>query len=955
VKKLAVVLLLTLLSRSGIIAQYWQQEVNYTIDVSLNDKEHLLNGSAKIQYINHSPDTLRFIWFHIWPNAYKTDRTAFSDQLLRNGNTSFYFSSRDQKGYINRLDFKVNDITAETEDHPSHIDIIKLNLPSPLLPGQQINITTPFHVQLPYNFSRGGHDGDSYQVTQWYPKPAVYDRNGWHPMPYLDQGEFYSEFGSFDVKITVPDNYVVAATGELQNAEEKQWLQSRSNYEWKPVRKRVKRGSSVKTVIQRFPVSSSTFKTLRFKQDRVHDFAWFADKRFMVAHDTCVLASGKTVDVYSYYTPAEKKSWANTVSFAKDAIKTRSAWIGEYPYSIVSVVQGPESFGGGMEYPTITVISPEQDEKLLDFTIAHEIGHNWFYGILANNERDYPWLDEGLNTYYDNRYTAWKYPGGEIHFGGAKLHIRDLEKAAFITKAVTRRDQPINTNSEAFTADNYALTAYYKTGAWLEYADSILGKGVFDKAMQSYYRQWQFKHPSPRDLKKAMEDAGGQNLDKLFGLLDEKGTLPNQKIENGTDFIVPLSGQSIAKLVTHPRKKAILLTPAPGFNSYDKLMIGALITNYKLPPSPLEFFLAPMFATGSKSLAGAGGIHYSIYPEHALHKIKLGVSGSTFSTNRYEDADGKKTFTSMYKIVPSIKVVLREKDPRSTLQRYVQFKTFLIGEEGLNFYRDSIFGPGPDTTVVTKLRTVTETRTLNQLLFVTENFRALYPYRGELKIEQGKSFVRAAFTGKYFFNYAKGGGLEARLFAGKFFYTGTRTFLKQFDTDRFHLNMTGPNGFEDYTYSDYFVGRNLFEGGASQQIMMRDGGFKVRTELLADKVGKTDDWLSAINLTTSIPDNINPLQVLPIKIPLKIFVDIGTYSEAWDKNATGDKFLFDAGLQIPLFKETINIYLPLLYSKVYKDYIKSTLEQKNRFLRTISFSINIAGLNLGKLNRNLAD
>ncbi len=148
---------------------------------------------------------------------------------MENGNTNFYFSGKEQKGYINRLDFKVNNITAEIEDHPQHIDIVKLILPSPLSPGQKIIITTPFHVKLPYNFSRGGHDGESYQVTQWYPKPAVYDRNGWHPMPYLDQGEFYSEFGNFDVKITVPENYVVAATGELQNAEEKEWLKKRAS------------------------------------------------------------------------------------------------------------------------------------------------------------------------------------------------------------------------------------------------------------------------------------------------------------------------------------------------------------------------------------------------------------------------------------------------------------------------------------------------------------------------------------------------------------------------------------------------------------------------------------------------------------------------------------------------------------------------------------------------------
>jgi len=169
---------------------YWQQQVNYTIDVILHDKDNRLVGLEKIEYTNNSPDTLGFIWFHIWPNAYKNDKTAFSDQLLVNGNTKFYFSGKEQKGYINQLDFKVNNTTCVIEDQPQYIDVIKVVLPEPLLPGQQVALTTPFHEQLPFNFSRGGHDGESYQLTQWYPKPAVYDKHGWHPMPYLDQGEF---------------------------------------------------------------------------------------------------------------------------------------------------------------------------------------------------------------------------------------------------------------------------------------------------------------------------------------------------------------------------------------------------------------------------------------------------------------------------------------------------------------------------------------------------------------------------------------------------------------------------------------------------------------------------------------------------------------------------------------------------------------------------------------------
>ena len=165
--------------------------------------------------------------------------------------------------------------------------------------------------------------------------------------------------------------------------------------------------------------------------------------------------------------------------------------------------------------------------------------------------------------------------------------------------------------------------------------------------------------------------------------------------------------------------------------------------------------------------------------------------------------------------------------------------------------------------------------------------------------------------------------------------------------------MTGANGYEDYTYNEYFIGRNKFEGFASQQIMVRDGAFKVRTDLLADKVGKTDDWLIAANFSTTIPDAVNPLSILPVKIPLKIFFDLGTQSEAWKPNAESDRFLFDMGLQIPLFRETINIYIPLLYSNVYKEYIQSTIEKKQRFWKKISFSIDMSNFSFRKIDRNL--
>jgi hypothetical protein len=932
---------------------YWQQQVNYTIDVALNDKEHTLNAFEKIEYTNNSPDTLKFIWFHLWPNAYKNDRTAFSDQSLENGSTKFYFSNKEERGYINKLEFKVNNQTATTEDHPNYIDVIKLLLPSPLVPGEKITITTPFHVKLPYNFSRGGHDGESYQVTQWYPKPAVYDKKGWHPIPYLDQGEFYSDFGNFDVNITLPKNYVVAATGELQNEDEKNWLLARSSFSWQPSKEKVKtKYGQTQTKTQLFPTSSSELKTVNYKQDKIHDFAWFADKRFIVNHDTCKLSSGRVIDTYTFFTPDQKEQWKNSLQYVKDALKTRSDWIGEYPYNVVSAVQGPKGFGGGMEYPTITIISPEENEKLLDFTIAHEVGHNWFYAILGTNERQYPWMDEGINTFYDNRYSKWKYgEKGEITFGSQSVSISDAEKLVFETKAAVNKDQPINTEGGKFANLNYDLIAYYKTGAWLELIEKKLGPPVFDKAIQQYYQQWQFKHPYPEDFKKVLEDVSRQNLDAEFALLDKKGVLPGRERE-GTEIIFPFSPKAIASYIKEPSKNAIIISPLIGANSYDKFMIGAVITNYKLPASRFQFLAAPLYSTGAKKLNGLGKLNYSFFPSKAFKKIDVFLNAAMFSMNSFEKDDGGEVTAGFQKIVPGIRFTLNQKNPRSNLDRYIQWKTFFINEDEFHVSYDSVFTP-TDTIINQVVNTTTEDRTLNQLKFVIENFRVLYPYKAEFNFEQGKDFIRTAFTGKYFFNYSKQGGFDVRLFAGKFFYLGSKTLTKEFATDRYHLNMTGPNGYEDYTYSDYFIGRNKFEKLPSQQIMMRDGGFKIRTDLYADKVGKTDDWLAAVNLATTIPPGINPLSLLPVKIPLKVFLDIGTYSDAWKKDADLDRFIFESGLQVSLFANTVNIYIPIVYSSIYKDYIQSVLEKEKRFLKTISFNIDISNFNLRKINRDL--
>jgi hypothetical protein len=920
-------------------SQYWQQRVDYTIDVSLNDKEKTIEAFEKLVYTNNSPDTLHFIWFHLWPNAYKNDKTAFSDQMLDLGNTNFYFSNENQRGYVNRLDFKVNGITSKTEDHPQYIDVIKLLLPTPLPPHEQITITTPFHEKLPYNFSRGGYDGETFQLTQWYPKPAVFDLSGWHPMPYLEQGEFYSEFGSFDVRITLPRNYAVAATGVLQNEEEKVWLLQRSHFEWKPEKKKVKsKNGTIKKTTIRFPPSSSEMKTLRYRQDSVHDFAWFADKRFVVNNDTCLLASGRVVSVSSFYIRQESSAWDSSVAYAKEALHFYSKEIGEYPYQTATVVQGPESFGGGMEYPTIAVISPITSTLELDDVIAHEVGHNWFYGVLASNERDHPWMDEGINTFYEYKYVLSKSGSNRPN----ELLLQTIAKH--------KQDQPVETTSEKFNQLNYDAVGYHKTADWMLLLQKQLGETRFHNQMHAYFNEWKFKHPQPADFKGIFRPALDTATDATFSYLDSEGILPGNEL-HGFKVVTPLKPASIKYYLHNPAKDVLLVSPALGVNAYDKWMVGALVSNYKLPPNNFQYLAIPLYGTGSKKLTGIGKLNYGFTSYGAIQRTDIFLNASQFSMNKFVDSSGNKYITMFNKVVPGIRITFREKDPRSSVKRYVQWKTFSIKEGNFRFGTDTTIA-GVDTTLKQRVDLVKNKYQVNQLQFVYQNTRALYPFTYQLNIEQINEIIRPTLTVNHLFNYPKSEGLSVRLFAGKIFYTKGRTEGKSFSYDRYAFGMTAPNGYEDYTYSHYFLGRNEFEGAASQQIAMRDGGFKFRTDLKSPEVGKSDNWLIALNLSSSVPNNINPLSILPVKIPLKVYADLGTYAEAWDQNSTEDRFLFDAGLQLSVLKDFLNIYIPVIHSKVFKEYYNSYLS-KPRFWKSISFAINFYNKPVSEVNNLL--
>ena len=503
---------------------YWQQQVDYTINVSLNDVDKTLTGNEKVVYKNNSPSTLDFIWFHIYPNAYKQESTAMFQQIKNDPSRSKKLENY-EFGHIDGLNFSVNGKTLVTEAHsnPQYIDIIKVKLTSPLKPGETVTINADFKVKLPSYFSRSGFVDGEFMVTQWYPKPAVFDAAGWHEYPYLDMGEFYSEYGNYKVNITLPSTYIVGATGVLQNADEL------AQYKTTGAKNLANKADKPALYVAKDPKAK---KTLTYLMNNVPDFAWFADKNFAIQYDTVKLASGKVVDVFTYYHNKKKTIWVESAAYTKDAVKRYSGWIGEYEYPVVQVVEGPKNnASGGMEYPTITLItSPDAKPESLDGVITHEVGHNWFMSMLGSNERIHTWQDEGLNTYYQFRYEAEKYKSNSI-FGDAipanvkELPVDQFQNAIYNALKNIPMDFVIDIPADQYkTSDDYAMASYLKAAMWMFMLEASIGRDEVDKAFKAYFEQWKNKHPSPADMKASFEKSTGKNLDKFFELLkQEKG------------------------------------------------------------------------------------------------------------------------------------------------------------------------------------------------------------------------------------------------------------------------------------------------------------------------------------------------------------------------------------------------------------------------------------------------
>lgn len=961
----------------------WQQQCDYDIEIKLDDVKRQLTGKIKMTYTNNSPETLREIYIHLWPNAYMNNETPFAKQQVENGSLDFYFTNDSCRGNIDSLSFWVNGIAASIKadfnssnggslQHQKNlsIDIICLILPMPLAPGDVCTIETPFRVQIPKVFSRLGWGYDketenyNFNITQWYPKPAVYDATGWNAMPYLDQGEFYSEFGTFNVKITVPTKYIVAATGNEQSKTD----------------------------------NADGTTTSKYNQSKVHDFAWFVNPDFRIVSEDIILKSGRKIVSKVYYIAKAKKitdkdafdktkSYSRALNTIKNTVEFLGTHVGEYPYDVVTVVQGPLLAGGGMEYPTITVM-PTLDAT----TIEHEVGHNWFYGILGSNEREHPWMDEGINSFYEDWYKNRLDSNNAVKTYAGVKELSDIDQHYILyqMQQFAGVDQPVEGHSADYSDANYGAIVYGKTALVFNYLREYLGNEMMDKCMREYYNTWKFKHPLPGDIREVFERVSGKKLDwffntligttktvdyklvkakqlqdKLYITIKNKGGVEspvfiNTKTKTGDEkayafegfkgkktFEVPCKDWKWVKMDTghymmetnlrnnyikrgflfkgresyhiklggigQSNDHNIYVDPMIGINKYDGFMLGCMISNEILPLRSLQYTFITMYGFKSQRMAGMGDITKFIKTgKKKIYMVEVGVNFRQFS-NGYYSAFRMQPIPYYNRTDLYINLLFGKKDPRS-----LRDNSLKLGVIGIN-----------------------ENYQLWQPISLPQNY-ATYPYLEFNSKDNSKlnpiSYQVKAFTGNTRRLQATASGHFNSNIKKKLYYRFFGGIVKSNSTylgDRSNIYASGNSGMQDFTYDHLMPGRNEQVYGNniwSQQVLTRDGNMHIP---MAGNF-MSSSWLTAANFELPLPG----------KIPFRIYADVSVYNGLnLSTKTVAVTSLYCAGISLPIIDKGLTIYIPLLYSKSMHDFYKLNPSIYKSFFSTICFNLDLNRIN----------
>lgn len=463
---------------------YWQQHVDYKMEVDFDDKNYQYDGEQQLVYTNNSPDTLQRVFYHMYFNAFQPN----SEMDIRSrtiqdpdGRVKDRISklNDDEIGYMRAKSLKQD---GRKLNHKLVGTVLEVELNQPVLPGESTTFEMEFEGQVPVQIRRSGRnnaEGIELSMTQWYPKMAEYDFEGWHADPYIAR-EFHGVWGDFDVKIKINKDFILGGTGYIQNPNEVGY-----GYE--------DEGTKVKRKGKKL--------TWHFKAPNVHDFTWAADKEYI--HDKVTGTDG-TVLHFLYKDNEEiKENWKNLQSKTSDLLDFFNEHIGPYPYDQYSVIQGGD---GGMEYAMCTLITGEREFGSLVGVTAHEMAHAWFQHILATDEAQHEWMDEGFTTYISSLAM------NEVMDQNKENPLEGTYRG-YVSLANSGYEQPQSTHADRYEFNQaYGISAYSKGAVFLGQLGYLIGEDNLKKTLNRYFDDWKFKHPTPNDFIRVAEKVSGAEL-----------------------------------------------------------------------------------------------------------------------------------------------------------------------------------------------------------------------------------------------------------------------------------------------------------------------------------------------------------------------------------------------------------------------------------------------------------
>lgn len=943
--------------------EYFQQKTDFNIKADLNLVNKSLKGNIELKYYNNSLDNLKEIYFHLHANAFNNKSSLFAKGLLNEDETDLYFTKPSDMGGYEEISFISEKTNLKWIYTDSSKQIVKVSLKTPLKPEDAINILISYQLKIPEDVFGFGYKNNQFNMVYWYPKPAVYDNNGWHLNQLNVNNLNYSNFGDYNVSITVPKNYLVASSGILNTKSEIATIEE-------IITQNKTDGSNEK------PFNDSLgIKQIEFQAKNINDFVWFANPNFKITKTNTNKYRNDNIILYVYYNSKrlKKQDVDSIINKSMQLIQDNSKKFGTYPNKQISLVLSDNISKNGFYPMLITAKAKDYRRKYSEFyqNLIYNINSSWINSIFSINGNEYPWMQLGIPEFYKKNYIENNYdPKDKIR----RNYTTFKESSDAFAKYIYLKPANLRASGYDFYKE-LIMFSKYKTAFSLEYLENYLGAELFNKIMYAFTSNWKFHHPTSDDFKNHFESFTKKDLNWFFdGLLGDPNPFKyniKSVIQTANEYIVDIENKGKYKIpfklgylfeATSPKylqvegflgtKEIILeeslidrikidpfdlyykdkklktkvktskklknnknlsffkkkrrshfMIPSLGFNANDGFLLGLLVSSFNT--KNLDYYIAPMYGFRSKTIVGIGNYSRNFILNKKIKRIKVGVNTRSFHRLKRDD----------FKL------------------RYIRFSPYI------NFY----FGKGnscglsdqihyrfsyikDETYTVNGIESYN--RFINKLDYNKSGGNVITPFKLTIGLEhqyynyyKSRNYLKIYTDLNTGYMYKKDRFISLRLYGATYIFN---TNTKSTDTYPGTLSLIG-NAENDYDYEDYFFDRSAQEGFWSQQISMNTGGFKTAVGR-SNSVGQSNKYVVAANIRVD----------LPIKIFIKPFIDIGIYGDLPTvSDGYSNKLIYSGGILAEIIKDHLEIYLPILNSKEIED----IYHEKGNFFNRMSFMV----------------